>query len=112
VDQLEKQLLATEQEERVCVCVGVGVCVLTPLLRQVDQLEKQLLATEQEERMLKKQLKKVNDDYRAAKRQLDGSQFTCFTRHKSTNTDAAKKSQRRLPRGEAAARRSSVSLLY
>ncbi len=51
-------------------------------------MEKQLLATEQEERMLKKQLKKVNDDYRAAKRQLDGTQFACFTRYKSTNTDA------------------------
>jgi hypothetical protein len=38
--------------------------------------------------MLKKQLKKVNDDYRAAKRQLDGTQFACFTRYKSTNTDA------------------------
>ena len=46
-------------------------------------MEKQLLATEQEERMLKKQLKKVNDDYRAAKRQLDGTQFTCFTSTKA-----------------------------
>merc|ERR1719261_1338851 len=38
---------------------------------KVDQLEKLLVSTEQEERMLRKQLKKVNDDYRAAKRQLE-----------------------------------------
>jgi len=44
--------------------------------------ENSILQTEQEERMLKKQLKKVNDDYRAVKRQLGGTQFTCFT---STN---------------------------
>jgi hypothetical protein len=29
--------------------------------------------------MAQEAAKKVNDDYRAVKRQLDGTQFTCFT---------------------------------